>query len=164
MFVEMNYSCDLSWVTKEGKWRPVSSRDRKSWISRANWFRVAEIVIVLRSSQFSLFLNWNCSKGSPQPETQPIVLHDFHGARWRTIRSIRVETNRTGSRSKKSILGRFEILQLYQWEYILRTLFFNFNYLLDSLFEIWTRFIFFSILVKSVGYNFLLKRESDNAR
>lgn len=87
MFVEMNYSCDLSWVTKEGKWRPVSSRDRKSWISRANWFRVAEIVIVLRSSQFSLFLNWNCSKGSPQSETRPIVLHDFHGARWRTIRS-----------------------------------------------------------------------------
>lgn len=87
MFVEMNYSCDLSWVTKEGKWRPVSSRDHKSWISRANWFRVAEIVIVLWSSQFSLFLNWNCSKGSPQSETRPIVLHDFHGARWRTIRS-----------------------------------------------------------------------------
>lgn len=71
MFVEMNYSCDLSWVTKEGKWRPVSSRDHKSWISRANWFRVAEIVIVLWSSQFSLFLNWNCSKGSPQSETRP---------------------------------------------------------------------------------------------
>lgn len=161
MFVEMNYSCDLSWVTKEGKWRPVSSRDYKSWISRANWFRVAEIVIVLWSSQFSLFLNWNYSKGSPQSETRPPRF-----SRCAMKKSIR-SNDQSWDKSywiEIEEIGRFEILQLYQWEYILRTLFFNFNYLLDSLFEIWVWFIFFSILVKSVGYNFLLKRESDNAR
>lgn len=160
MFVEMNYSCDLSWVTKEGKWRPVSSRDRKSWISRANWFRVAEIVIVLRSSQFSLFLNWNCSKGSPQSETRPprfsrcaMKNDQIERSELRQIVQDRDRRNRYLDDLKFCNCINENIYY-----------FFNFNYLLDSLFEIWTRFIFFSILVKSVGYNFLLKRESDNTR
>lgn len=58
-----------------------------------------------------------------------------------TIFTVRDRTrveNRTGSRSKKSIVRRFEMRTYGMCIYIYYVFFIRFNYLLDSLFEIWT--------------------------